>query len=336
MGRKQKLCIREYLSERWKTIVVFALVNVTYFVIYSLYQLPSYAFSYGLELSLFLCIVFFGFDYRRFYLKHTELIKLQESIQVSHLDEIKASGCIEKDYQQLVELLREQLNQCMQEADEKRTNQMEYLTMWTHQIKTPVAALRLLASGMDTSPDKIAIEQEIFRVEEYIGMVLQYLRIDTMNSDLLLKRYNLYDIVKQSVKKYSLLFIRKHLSLEFEPFSCEVVTDAKWLGFVIEQILSNALKYTNEGKIRITCDQHKVLIIEDTGIGIRKEDIKRVFERGYTGYNGRMDKKSTGIGMYLCKRILDRLGHRIEIESEPGVGTKVYVDLKEYQIVTRD
>lgn len=336
MERKRNIWMREYLWDRWKTIVVFVLVNVIYFVIYSLYHVPSYAFTYGLELSLFLCMVLLGFDYRRFRLKHTELLKLQESIKVSHLDEIKASGCIEKDYQQLIELLRQQLTECIQEADEKRSNQMEYLTMWTHQIKTPVAALRLVVSGMEKSSDKIAIEQEIFRVEEYIGMVLQYLRIDTMNSDLLLKRYDLYDIVKQSVKKYSLMFIRKHLSLEFEPFSCEVVTDAKWLEFIIEQILSNALKYTNEGRIRITCDKHKVLIIEDTGIGIRKEDIKRVFERGYTGYNGRLDKKSTGIGMYLCKRILDRLGNRIEIESEPGVGTKVYVDLKEYQIITRD
>lgn len=333
---RRKFYFVEYFSERWKVMLTFLLVNMIYFIVYLLYHVPIEAFTYGLELSAFLGLILMIYDYRKFSRKHIELEKLVHSIEVNDLDARKAQGCIERDYQLLIERLRQQLMKAVQEADEKRTNQMDYLTMWTHQIKTPVSALHLLVSSKEYSAEKSALEQELFRVEEYIGMVLQYLRIDTMSSDLLLKEYDLYTLVKQSVKKYSIIFIHKHLSLELDEFKCVVVSDEKWLSFVVEQVLSNALKYTKEGCIRIYVEEEKVLVIEDTGIGIRVEDLNRVFERGYTGYNGRLDKKSTGIGMYLCKNILDKLGHKISIESTPGVGTKVKIHLKEYHLNTRD
>lgn len=329
------LCL-EYLFERKKVIGLYVAINLIYFIIYSLYSLPGYAYYYGLELSIFLGILLMGIDYVHFRKKHRTLIQLLKSVEINQGNVVAFEGTIEQDYQNLLERLREQLMKVIQETDEQRSSQMEYLTMWTHQIKTPVAAMRLVLSGMENSSEKSALEQELFRVEEYIGMVLQYIRIDTMSSDLLLKEYDLYDMVKQAVRKYSVLFIHKHLSLELEEFQCKVITDEKWLVFVIEQVLSNALKYTRKGKIRIYVEEKKTLVIEDTGIGIRTEDIKRVFEKGYTGYNGRLDKKSTGIGMYLCKIILDRLGHKIEIESTQGVGTKVKINLEEYQLESMD
>ena len=125
-----------------------------------------------------------------------------------------------------------------------------------------------------------------------------------------------------------MVFIHKKIQLRFEEFSCKALTDEKWLLFVIEQLLSNALKYTSKGSVsvRMAPGVRQTLIIEDTGIGIHPEDVPRIFERGYTGYNGRMDKKSTGIGLYLCREILKKLGHTIRIASEPGVGTKVFID----------
>ena len=160
-------------------------------------------------------------------------------------------------------------------------------------------------------------------------MVLQYLRLESESSDLVLKTQNLDDIIRQAVKKYAPLFIRKKLTLVYEPVNCQVLTDEKWLEFVLEQILSNAIKYTKRGSVAVYMDdrEEKTLVIADTGIGIAAEDVPRVFEKGFTGYNGRYDKRSTGIGLYLCRRVLNRLSHTIRIESEPGQGTRVYINL---------
>lgn len=160
-------------------------------------------------------------------------------------------------------------------------------------------------------------------------MVLQYLRLDSSSTDFVLKKYRLEDIVKQAVRKYAKIFIRKKISLNLQELDCEVLTDEKWLVFVVEQLLSNALKYTNKGSISIYMEPQggKTLVIEDTGIGIAAEDLPRVFEKGFTGYNGRADKKSTGIGLYLCKRILCKLSHTITIESTVGKGTSVKINL---------
>ena len=137
---------------------------------------------------------------------------------------------------------------------------------------------------------------------------------------------NLEELAKQAVRKYSQLFILQKIKLEIDIDDRKVLTDKKWLVFVIGQILSNALKYTKQGKISIYT-QNQALVIEDTGIGIEAEELPRVFERGFTGYNGRRDGKSTGIGLYLCKRVMDKLSHGIAIDSVAGKGTKVYLIL---------
>lgn len=165
--------------------------------------------------------------------------------------------------------------------------------------------------------------------EEQIKMALQYLRMEKMTSDLVFTRCDLDALIRQAVRKYAPLFIRRKIILSYEPVHCEVLTDEKWLVFVLEQILSNALKYTKSGSIHIylSPDAPKTLVIEDTGIGIAPEDLPRIFEKGYTGCNGRADKRSTGIGLYLCRQIMEKLSHTIRIESEMGVGTKVYLGL---------
>ena len=150
------------------------------------------------------------------------------------------------------------------------------------------------------------MKMELFKIEQYVEMVLSYLRMEEMSSDLAFEEYQLDDIVRQAVRKYSQMFILKRIRLDFQPLQRAVLTDEKWLVFVVEQILSNALKYTKEGSISIyltTYREKLMLAIRDTGIGISREDLPRVFEKGFTGYNGRADKKSTGIGLYLCKRL---------------------------------
>ena len=218
---------------------------------------------------------------------------------------------------------REQTAELMRE----KTDITDYFTLWAHQIKTPIAAMRLLLQ-QDTEEIEQFYERrkecegELFKIEQYVEMVLQYLRLNSSVNDFVLQEYSLDDIIRQAIHKYAPMFIRKKLALHYNAVDVKVVTDEKWLVFVVEQILSNAIKYTAEGGISIYMEEG-MLVIKDTGIGILAEDLPRVFEKGYTGYNGRSDKKASGIGLYLCKQILQKLGHKVCVESEPGKGTQV-------------
>ena len=207
--------------------------------------------------------------------------------------------------------------------------------MWAHQIQTPLAAMHILLQSVEDEnpalPELKEMKIELFKMEQYVEMVLTYLRMEDMSGDLQFEKVSLDKILKQSVRKYSQMFIFQKIRLDYRPVERIVLTDEKWLEFVIEQILSNALKYTkNGGEIRICLEEKRgreCLVIEDNGIGIQAEDLPRVFEKGFTGYNGRADKKSTGIGLYLCKKIMDKMGHKIWIDSEVGKGTRVYLEL---------
>ena len=264
-------------------------------------------------------------DLRRFALRHRHLSDALKSICVSDEQLPPPGNLIGEDYTRLIRVLGEEKNRAAGAMDLRRRETEDYFTLWAHQIKTPIAAMRLI---LQTRPENSAgeLSQELFRVEQYVEMVLNYLRLDSDSTDFVFKTCDLDGIIRQCVRKYAKQFIRRKISLEYEGTDVQVLTDEKWLCFVIEQLLSNALKYTNTGSIRIFT-RGETLVIEDTGIGIAPEDLPRVFEKGYTGYNGRTDKKATGIGLYLCKRILQKLGHEISISSVVGQGTSVSIDL---------
>ncbi len=222
----------------------------------------------------------------------------------------------------------------VQESDKRDTKweamreKEDFFALWTHQIKTPIAALKLLLA--DEDPDIGASKRELFKIENYVEMALNYLRFEGMSGDMVLERIRLEPLVKQVVKKYSTIFIHKHLKVELSNLDVEVLTDEKWISFVLEQILSNALKYTQNGGVTIfvrkTSNPSEIeIVVSDTGVGIKSGDLPRVFEKGYTGYNGRIDKKASGLGLYLCKGVCDKLGHKIRIESEEGKGTEVTI-----------
>ena len=264
-------------------------------------------------------------DLRRFALRHRHLSDALKSICVSDEQLPPPGDLIGEDYTRLIRVLGEEKNRAAGAMDLRRRETEDYFTLWAHQIKTPIAAMRLI---LQTRPENSAgeLSQELFRVEQYVEMVLNYLRLDSDSTDFVFKTCDLDGIIRQCVRKYAKQFIRRKISLEYGGTALQVLTDEKWLSFVIEQLLSNALKYTNTGSIRIFT-RGETLVIEDTGIGIAPEDLPRVFEKGYTGYNGRTDKKATGIGLYLCKRILQKLGHEISISSVVGQGTSVSIDL---------
>ena len=203
---------------------------------------------------------------------------------------------------------------------------IDYYTVWVHQIKTPIASMRLNLQNEDSALSR-KLSSDLFRIEQYVEMVLTFLRLDAESTDYVIKEYDLDAIVKQAVKKFAGEFIGRKLRLIYEPLNTRVVTDEKWLSFVIEQVLSNALKYTHAGSITITLEAGKKLCIRDTGMGIAAENLPRIFENGYTGYNGRTHKKASGIGLYLCKRICTNLGHAIRAESVVEQGTVIIIDL---------
>jgi signal transduction histidine kinase len=230
---------------------------------------------------------------------------------------------IEHQYQQMMFVLYDLLQKNESELEKIHLEQVEYYTLWVHQIKTPISAMRL--SLQHTTEDQEAVlEQELFKIEQYVELALQYTKIKNLSTDLVIDQYPLEEIIHQTVKKYASLFIYKKLSVNIHDFHTDVMTDSKWLSFILEQIISNAIKYTNRGGIEIWYTDH-VLQIKDTGIGILKEDMDRLFEKGYTGYNGRIDKRASGIGLYLVKRVSDSLALKVEINSEVGQGTVVKI-----------
>ena len=295
-------------------------------LIFWLYGLPGEAIAY----LLCLCCIGTSFwavlSFVRFWRKHKILRKMEEAIFVTAEDLPETTTLIEEDYQHLIQRLVRENRQRQAAADSMLEDLTSYYTLWVHQIKTPIAAMDLL---LQAGPDRATeMEIELQKIAQYVDMVLQYLRLDSTAKDLVLQRCQLDAVVRQTVRKYAKLFILKKIQLVFQETKWEVLSDEKWLCFLLEQLLSNALKYTPEGgKISIFLDGETNLVIADTGIGIAPEDLPRVFEKGFTGNNGRMDKKATGIGLYLCRRVTNLLGHTISIASEPGVGTQVRLGL---------
>lgn len=196
-----------------------------------------------------------------------------------------------------------------------------YFLMWLHQIKTPMTVSKLLLEKPDETTNT-KLKMQLMYIEQYINMAMNYLKMIDYSTDMDITQVNLDDIIKNLLKKYSLLFIHNHISLEYQSNLTYVVSDSQWLTILIEQILSNALKYTENGKIAIQYleDKH-ALEIRDTGIGIRSEDIPKIFDRGYSGFNGRMNEKSSGLGLYLARKISERLNIQIEVESKLSKGS---------------
>lgn len=322
--------LKAYLKARLKVMIAFGLFMLIFAMVYALYHLPLEPVIYSSELVVALAFVFAGLDFIQFYQKHLRLSELINGAAAGVGELPRSRNLLEMDYQNLVRNLAENRAELISQFDNRQTEMIDYYTLWAHQIKTPISAMGLLLQTEEGMGDLTrAYQQELFKIEQYVEMVLQYLRLESMSADLILAEYELADIVRQAVKKYGIIFINKKISLDLAEINCRVLTDEKWLVFVLEQIISNALKYTNQGQIAIYLDNQKAktLIIEDTGVGIQDEDIERIFDRGFTGYNGRMDKKSTGIGLYLCQQVLNKLSHSITVTSQVGKGTKVSIDL---------
>ncbi len=294
-------------------------------LVFSLYELPVEPVLYATVLTLTVIIIAGLYGYYRYYRRVMTLERLKNCILVS-MDELpEGTELLEKSYKELLEIVNNDRISAISHKDKMISDMSDYYSIWAHQIKTPIAALRLMK---EVEADA-EISEQLFRIEQYVEMVLGYIRSESISGDFRIRRYALDGIIKQSVKKYSRQFIRKKISLEYEESGEYAVTDEKWLCFILDQLLSNALKYTpSGGKISIMTvrsAEKTELHIKDTGIGIPPEDLPRLGERGFTGFNGREDKKSTGIGLYLCRKIAGKLSLELEIQSGITGGTTVII-----------
>ena len=269
----------------------------------------------------------------------------------------EATDDVEILYHRLLENQSIARSESESSAAVRQSRMRDYYSMWVHQIKTPISAMKLLleaereelgqlmceeeqqAAFKELSDNLASFEDELFRIEEYVGMALQYQRVSSTENDFVLEKISLDGVIRDTIKKYAKIMIRRHIGINYSGTKKQVYTDEKWLAFILEQILSNAIKYTPQGVVTIETAEEKdrfFITIKDTGIGIKAEDLPRVFEKGYTGYNGHADKKATGIGLYLCRQMADKLGHTIRMESELGKGTKVWIGFDLDYADTRD
>lgn len=317
----------KYLKSKLPDIAVFLIGFAAFFAVIALSRLDTGAVLYALLLFLTVTAPFYLYKYvnqKKKCKKLNELIK-QDGVILENYSLPETSDITELCYIQLLLKLAKEKQRLSLEFAQKRTETDDYYTLWAHQIKTPIAAMRLLLQSNEGTLNR-ECEAELFKIEQYVEMVLGFQRLESDSNDYVLKAYDIDGIIKTSVKKFSKQFILKKLTFNFSETHLKAVTDEKQLGFVIEQIISNALKYTPHGSISVYGEGDN-LCISDTGIGIAAEDLPRIFEKGYTGYNGRTDKKSTGLGLYLCKRITDKLGHKLTVYSKVGEGTTVKINL---------
>ena len=316
----------EYIQQKRSVLILQAVFAAIFIVIFALYRLPLAAVLYPVGICVALGLLFMIYDYRRIKKHHDSLQEIRTFMDIS-VDRLPEPETIaDRDYSRIIELLRDELSSTVTDMNLRYDNMIEYYTVWAHQIKTPIAAMKLHLQNEDSLLSR-TVSSELLRIEQYVEMVLVFLRLDSKSTDYVIKEYELDDIVRQAVKKFAGEFIARKLTLDYDEVGVLVITDEKWLLFVIEQVLSNALKYTRSGGISIYLENENVLCIKDTGIGVAYEDLPRIFEKGYTGYNGRGDKKASGIGLYLCKRICGNLGHNISAVSVPGEGTTIKIDV---------
>ena len=301
-------------------------------LIASLYHIPIQAIGYMILFISSMALLFLGIGCHQFRrrMQYLQVVWNGADVQLGTLP--PAHDAMEQLYQDILRRTAERSTRAETESESALRRSDTYYTRWSHQVKTPLAALRLLIQ--EEPIDRTACENELLKTEQYVEMALQYQRLKSTENDLLLTSCPLDQVVRNAVKSLAPLFIARNLSLEIENISVSVLTDEKWLQFALEQILSNAAKYTRQGgvTIRLSDPSRPELVIQDSGIGIQPEDLPRVTDWGYTGQNGHSGTRSTGIGLALCRETREMLGHRMRSESTPGVGTSVYLDFSRNEL----
>lgn len=333
MTEKMYVVFWEYVKQYRYILLMFLIFSGIFAGIFSLYSLEAEAVLYAAGLCLLLAVTVLSVNFVFYLKRHKQRRELLMNIEIVSDTMPAAKTFAEQDYLDIIVRLKSLLSESIVLRKNEKKESAEYYTAWVHQIKTPISVMDMILQSEDTA-EHLELSAQLFRIEQYVEMVLNYIRLGGESSDFVFGEYSLDNIIKQAVHKYAPQFIRKRIRLNYSSTDVKAITDEKWLSFILEQLLSNAVKYTEQGEVTVTVTEDKKLIISDTGIGIAKEDIPRIFEKGFTGYNGRSDKKSTGLGLFLCKLAADKLSHKISVQSEVGAGTEIVLDLASYKLTT--
>lgn len=291
---------KNYISKILPVTVTTIFILLVFWVVFLLMNLGFESYFLAFEI-----IVFFYFVYLVFM---AFLNKKEEKLKNQILELEEANLNLRNDFL------------------EKEKDLQEYFLIWIHQIKTPITAGKLICDSDIENENIKNIKKELIYIEDYTNMALSYLKMANYNTDMDISLVNLDDIINPLIKKYAILFISNNIKLEYKKLNVKVITDSKWCMVVIEQLLSNAIKYTKNGTVSISFNEKEnYLEIKDNGIGIKDSDLPKIFGKGYSGFNGRQNQKSTGIGLFLVKQILDKLGQNVKLESKLGEGTSIKV-----------
>ncbi len=291
--------LKDFLKSQNHIIGLFFLFALSFFAIFILSEFPLDKFLLGFEILGFFLLIYLSIQYSKF--------SKEESFREKYENLLDENKRLRSTY-----------------INEKKDLE-EYFLLWTHQIKTPITVANLILNKKSV-PDAKKLKEEIFYIEEYTNMAINYIKLTDRATDMDIEKVDLDRLIKTLLKKYSLIFINKRISLDYKDTKVEILTDSKLLSIMIEQIISNALKYTEDGKITISFDKEKsTLSIMDTGIGIRDEDLVKIFDRGYSGFNGRVNHKSSGLGLFLVREISKILKLRVEVKSKLGQGSEFLI-----------
>lgn len=320
--------VLNYIKSRAVFVIIFAVCCGVFAVVFAGYSLPTAAVMYAAAICFSIFFAAFIVDFILFSRKVKRLRQCKNEITLTIENLPAAANFIEKEYSEMLEILFDEKTVIKKGTEQKLADLSDYYTIWAHQIKTPIAAARLI---LQSECDVNELSEQIRRIEEYTQMAMCYARLTSESTDFVIRELSVDELVRGEIRKFSAQFIRKKLTLDFKPAGKTVVSDEKWLGFVIGQVISNAVKYTNSGGIKIYLEEPQTLCVKDTGIGISPEDLPRIFEKGYTGLNGRIDEKASGIGLYLCDKICRKLGHKITAESDKN-GTVIRIFLTQENV----
>lgn len=306
-----------YLKDNHKVYLLLLVVILVFDSLLMLCNIDTSLIIYPNVIVLFIIIVHSLFDYYKYKNKH-------ELLNKSLYEEV---DCLfDEDYQKIINELEDKIRQLETDKHKVMKEMSDYYSLWIHQIKTPISAMQLTLENED-SPLSRKLMLELLHIEQYVDMVLTYQKLSD-GSDYVFEENDLDVMIKDTIRYLRLEFIERKISLKYEPINRTIITDKKWFKFILKQLISNALKYTRKGSIEIYLEDN-CLCIKDDGIGIKESDLKRIFERGYTGSNGHDNKNSSGIGLYLCTNIVSNLGLKLSATSSVGVGSIFKIDLRQ-------
>lgn len=325
---------RDFIKEKIILIIGIILALISVEILLLAYDINILIRVYCAFIVIFIVILAILIEYKKKKDYYNELLKNMDNLKEKYLisEIIKTPNFIEGKI--LKDILQDTGKSMLENVNYYKSIQedyKEYIELWIHEVKIPIAASKLIIENNKNEVTK-SIDEELDKVENYTEQALFYARSNAVEKDYIINKTNLKEIVNGAILKNKTTLLNEKVSIDLTNLKDEeVYTDSKWAIFIVNQIIQNAIKYSKENDKRIEISSKEkndkvILYIIDNGIGIKKGEITRVFERGFTGENGRIiGQKSTGIGLYLCKKLCDKLGLGIELNSEKGEGTEVRI-----------